>query len=103
MLRSILPVADDPEIMLKLLEQTAEKLKIEIRYDSIYSDDDQSLSEGGLCRIKGRTVLIVNSGLTTEQRCLVISRNLKTLNLDNIFIPPLIRQIFDTDNFDNDK
>ncbi|MBN2802846.1 MAG: hypothetical protein JXR91_07115 [Deltaproteobacteria bacterium] len=93
MFQTLLPVTSDPDIILKLLEQTAQRLEISIRYETILIDKNQSQTSGGLCKIKGKNYIIINSKLLPAEKCLVIRETLRNINMDNIFIPPLIRQL----------
>ncbi len=90
------PAAKDPETILRLLEQTALKLEITIRFEPISVGDDQSVSTGGLCRLRGKNILFINDNLTAGQKCTVISSALKKFDLDKIFIPPVIRDLLVT-------
>jgi hypothetical protein len=93
MLTPLLPVANDPEIILNLLEQTADKLKITIRYEPVLGAAPDNHSDGGLCKLHGKNIMIIDSNLSDNQKCSVICDILKTLDLSKIFIPPLIRQL----------
>ena len=85
-------VYDDPDILLALLEQTARKIGISVRYEPILGATEQSQSPGGLCRLGGDRLLIVDAALSTQQRCQVIAKSLRRLDLSDVFIPPLVRR-----------
>ena len=72
----------------KLLEQlqaVVPRLGIELR------EIDGEFT-GGLCRVKGRRVLLVNSSLTTRKMIEIMCRELAHQDLSNIFILPAVRR-----------
>ncbi len=94
----MLHLANDPDILLALLEQTAGRLDITIRYEPILGATNQSHSPGGLCRLKDRNLLIVDASLNAGQKCAVIADNLRRFDLGDIFVPPLVRHLLERDD-----
>jgi hypothetical protein len=47
------------ETIIDYLEELAEKCGVEIRYEAIKQDEDQTNVIGGLCLFKGEYVLII--------------------------------------------
>ena len=47
---------------------------------------------GGLCCVKGRKVLLINSSLTTRKMIEIMCRELASQDLSNIFILPAVRR-----------
>jgi len=78
----------NPELLLQQLEELAEKLDIAISYSSMESD-------GGLCRIKNRRMILVNTRLSTPERIEVIAAALPREELEGVFVPPSVREVIE--------
>jgi hypothetical protein len=59
------------EALLNQLEELAERMTIAVRYENITGED--SAGSGGLCRIQGRYVLIVDSRATLREKIRVVT------------------------------
>jgi len=77
-----------PEHVLDQLEALASALDIEVRYTALQSD-------GGLCRVGRRRVLMVNRRLPVLERIDLLARTLPLDELDNVFIPPAVRRVIE--------
>lgn len=75
--------------VLEHLERIVEQLGIELRYD--LGD-----FKGGICRVDDKKVLIVNKRLLEPQKISLISQELATVDLSNVFIIPAIREIIES-------
>jgi hypothetical protein len=80
-------------VLLHQLEELAGKLGIEIRYGNIAVEE--SHRTGGLCRVKGQYVLIIHSRLTVNEKIGIIIKTLKGLEMDDVFVIPVIRELLD--------
>lgn len=78
------------EGLLTQLEELAESLGIKIRYDKILKEG--SFFSGGLCRIKGEDMIIMNSKAGTEDKIDILAKALVALDLTQIFIKPALRE-----------
>lgn len=76
------------EELLARLEDFIAHLGIDLRYEN-------GDFEGGVCRVKDKKLLIVNNKLLPSQKVLVMSRELATLDLSNVFVLPAIRELID--------
>jgi hypothetical protein len=81
------------EVLLNQLEELAEKLGILVRDENI--DIEESSSTGGLCRIEGKYVLILNSKITVKEKNQVMIKALQQLDLSDIYIKPVIRELLE--------
>jgi len=70
------------------LEALCSNLNIELRYE-------KGDFEGGFCRIEDNQVIIINKALTDHRKIGVLARELGTLDLENVYIVPALRQIID--------
>jgi len=85
----------DQKTLTDLLEELIERLNLRIRYETIKQDEDSVKVIGGLCRLRGEYVLIVNSNTTVEDRTETLGRALKHFDLDQIYIRPVLRDFLD--------
>ena len=83
----------DNRTLLNQLEELAGKLGIEIRYGNIPGED--SHHTGGLCRVRGKYMLIIHSRLTVEEKIGVIVKSLKGFEMDNVYLIPVLRELLD--------
>ena len=77
----------DDSVTIREFELLSHRLGIEIRY----------IADGpsGLCTFKGRKVLFIERGLDTGSRVSLFVREFKAIDLDGIFVVPLIRKLLD--------
>jgi hypothetical protein len=78
------------ESLLVQLEELTESLGVKIRYEKIVKEG--SFFSGGLCKIKGEDIIIINSKSGTEDKIEILSRALKTFDLSQVFIKPALRE-----------
>ena len=81
------------EVLLSQLEDLAEKLGILVRDENI--NIEESSSSGGLCRIEGEYVLILNSKATVKEKNQVMIKALQQFDLSDIYIKPVIRELLE--------
>ncbi len=81
------------DVLLQSLEEVAERLDIVVREESILLEE--SFSPGGLCRIEGKYVLILNSRATVEEKIQVAVKALRQFNLDDIYMKPALRELLE--------
>jgi hypothetical protein len=79
------------ELVLNQLEALAFKLGIAIRHFKFIRDE--SSGPGGLCRIRGKHVLFIDSQATTKEKIRVTIGALKQFDLGDIHVMPLIRDL----------
>ena len=75
----------DDSIVIREFERLAQQFGIEIRYTI----------EGpsGLCTVKGKQVLFVDRSLDKESRINLFKHEFETLDLEGVFVVPLIRRL----------
>ncbi len=74
--------------ILEGFENLIQNLSIDLRYEK----GDFS---GGLCRIPGKNIMIINAKLPTENKIKVIAAELKQMELNHIYIRPALRKIIE--------
>ena len=85
----------DNHTILMMLEELADKLGVPIRWDKIKPDEDEAVISGGLCRVKGVRVIIINSGAATSSKIQVLVNALKHFDLDGVYIRPALRELLE--------
>jgi hypothetical protein len=83
----------DDEVILSYLEELAEKLEILVRDENI--NIEESSSTGGLCRIEGKYVIILNSKATVKGKIQVMITALQQFDLTDMYVKPIIRELLD--------
>lgn len=81
------------ELVLSQLEDLAYKLGIAIRHFKFIRDE--SSGPGGLCRIRGKYVLFIDSQATTKEKILVTIEALKQFDLGGIPVMPVIQDLLE--------
>jgi hypothetical protein len=83
----------DPELkqMLTELEEVADKLGFKIRYE-------KGNFEGGYCILKESRLLVVNSRNEVERRIIIVSKSLKEIGIDDIFVKPNVREVIEKES-----
>jgi hypothetical protein len=83
----------DPELkqMLTELEEVAERLGFKVRYE-------KGNFAGGYCILKESKLLVINSRNEIERRIIILSKSLKEIGIDEIFVKPNVREIIDKES-----
>ena len=81
------------ELLLDQFEEIAEKLGIKVRYENV--NMEEASGTGGLCRIKGKYVLIIHSRATVIEKIGVMTKALRQFDLTDIYVRPVIRQLLE--------
>ena len=80
-----------PSELVSALEALAARLGVPVRYDVF----DRSLSKnrlcGGLCRLRGQPIIVLDASLGPPEHVATLARALATFDLDAIYLPPLVR------------
>jgi GGDEF domain-containing protein len=74
--------------VLEALEEVAKRLGIPLRRESFRGD-------GGLCRLRGESIIIINRSRTPAEQLRILARGLSEVDLDGVFIPPAARAMID--------
>jgi hypothetical protein len=83
----------DARTILGHLEAVADQLGVEIRYEPM--EGETVLSPGGLCRIRGKQVIIVNSKAPPGDQVGTFVKALRRLDLGQIYLKPGIRDLLE--------
>ena len=83
----------DPELkqLLAELEDVVQRLGYKLRYE-------KGDFEGGYCLLKESRLFVINSKNEAERRIIIISKNLKEIGIDEIFIKPNVREAIERES-----
>lgn len=84
----------DEDAVLGALEDLAQAVGVEVRHEPL--DCEEVFSSGGLCRLGGRSFLIINSRAKTREKIETVVRALRRFDLSRIYVRPLIRDLLET-------
>ena len=83
----------DDLTLLHRLEELAQSLDIDIRYENLESE--KANPAGGLCRIRGRHMIIINKNIPLNGKLSALLKALKRFDLSGIYIKPALRELFE--------
>lgn len=70
----------------------ARKLGVEVRAETFDPGlSDAARPRGGLCTIRGRQLILVDSRGSLPDRVATVAAALSRMNLEGIFLPPIVR------------
>ena len=78
----------ESEAVLMCLEELANKLGITVRYDVLGS-------EGGICTLRGKRILMVDESLNDAGKIEVMAQALCREAIEEVYIRPEVREILD--------
>lgn len=79
----------DEEIM-KALEEVAERLSVQVHYEEMKAFEFRV--QDGSCRVKGEPSIFIDRKRPLKERISVLARELKKFDLEDIYVPPLLRE-----------
>jgi hypothetical protein len=57
-----------PDVLLELLEATAETLTVRVSYEALHASVGAAVGHGGLCRVRGEHRVIIDKRATPQER-----------------------------------
>ncbi|MBI3794587.1 MAG: hypothetical protein HY280_07640 [Nitrospinae bacterium] len=78
-------------VTFEILAHTLERCGVLVELRNL--DDEDIIIKGGLCEMGGKKYLIVDERLGDDGRIQTALDALKTLNLEEVFVPPAIREM----------
>ena len=83
-------ISPDQQMLFDELVEVCRKLGIEVKIES-------GRFEGGNCMLKGSEYIYLNKNHLMDQKIEVLISNLRTMDLENVFIPPKVRSCLGKD------
>jgi hypothetical protein len=87
--------------LLQELEEIAEKLSIAVQYDDLLGMDFNV--KGGLCKLRGKNVIILDRRTPPRERIDLLARALRQFDLSSISMKPYVRLIIGDGSETQDK
>ncbi len=87
--------------LLQELEEIAEKLSIAVQYDDLLGMDFNV--KGGLCKLRGKNVIILDRRTPPRERIDLLARALRQFDLSSISMKPYVRLIIGDRSETQDK
>jgi len=81
-------------MLLGQLEKLAHELSIPLRYEPITGEE--VFTTGGLCRLKGEYVIIIETRAPTEEKIRALARALKHFDLSRVYLKPALREFLES-------
>ena len=78
-----------------LLEELAENLGFQIRYEPIRLDEELGSRPGGVCLLKGQRLIIINPQASLKEKIRSISEGIRQFDLGQVYIRPALRELLD--------
>jgi len=78
------------------LEELAESLGIEVRFEKLKKES--AFFPGGLCKVKGEDIIIINSTAPIDDKIEIMGKALSFFDLSNIYVLPALREFLDSLN-----
>jgi len=91
----------EENLLLQELEEIVEKLSIAIRYDDLMGTDFKI--KGGLCKLRGENVIIMDRRTPPRERIDLLVRALSQFDLSPISMKPYVRLIIGDGSETQDK
>lgn len=83
----------DESALLRELEEAAQSLGIEVRYEPLKREG--SFTSGGLCRFKGKYLLMINSRAAARDKIEALAAALNRFDLSRLYLKPGLREFLD--------
>jgi hypothetical protein len=80
-----------PPEMLRELSALARRLGVGLRFDEFEATLGNPARRGGLCRLRGQSMIVVDLGIPLLDQIEVVAGALSTFDLEKVFVPPELR------------
>ncbi len=84
-----------PRALLRSLEAIAREAQTKVRYETIARPRgvraEDSIARGGLCTVRGETMIVCDATLPTIDKVVVIAEALDALGVQLLALPPILR------------
>jgi hypothetical protein len=81
----------EPSELVAALEALAARLGVPVRYDTFDRGLAKGRTCGGLCRLRGQPIIVLDAGLGARDHAATLARALATFELDGISLPTAVR------------
>ena len=88
------------EDILSQLEELANSLDIKVRYEQLKKEG--AFFPGGLCKVKGENILIINSRANIEDKIETLAKAVISFDLSQVYMRPALRDFLSKISPDQD-
>jgi hypothetical protein len=81
----------EPAKLVQALEAVAARLGVPVRYEPMGQTTAPTRPSGGLVRVRGQLVILVDSALGPSDRAAILAKALGSFDLEQIYLPPFVR------------
>jgi hypothetical protein len=81
-----------PSELVSALEAIAAKLGVPIRYDVFDPGLAKRRSVGGLCRLRGQPIIVLDASLDAREHVATLAHALAAFDLGAMYLPPPVRR-----------
>ena len=85
----------DDYVVIEQLEGLVKGFGIQFRCEPISFEEETINVVGGLCKLRGKPLLIINSKAMEKDKIKIFVQALRCFDLDQIYITPAIRALLD--------
>jgi hypothetical protein len=85
----------DDYVVIEQLEELAKGFGVQCRYEPISFEEETINVVGGLCKLRGKLLLIINSKAAERDKIKIFVQALRRFELEQIYIKPAIRALLD--------
>jgi hypothetical protein len=72
---------------INLIEELCQKLSIAVKYDRFFG-------RGGFCRLRDRSLFIINENLSNDAKEEIFIKEFRAFDFNDTFLPPKLRDLF---------
>jgi hypothetical protein len=72
---------------INLIEDLCQKLSIVVKYDRFFG-------RGGFCRLRDRSLFIINENLSNDAKEAIFVNEFRSFDFNDAFLPPKLRELF---------
>lgn len=83
----------DEKALMAGLQEILEGAGVEVRCERMKGD--AAFFPGGLCRLKGRPVVIINNRASQWERLMILGRAVKGFDLAHVYLKPALREFLE--------
>jgi hypothetical protein len=81
----------EPAELAMALEELAARIGVEVRHERFDRPPSKARSGGGLCKVKGKLMIIREEGLGAAEKVVLLSEEISRFNLQSVEMAPEVR------------
>ena len=80
-----------PGEILSELEKLALRIGVTVRFEPFKSRSERAAAKGGLCRLRGTPLIVIDTALPLMDKIGILSEALSAFDLEAIYLPAILR------------